>query len=192
MGVTRILTAVLTLIIVPSLTAGASPRDDGPQDFGPGLVAFGPQTPPFDAQEEINRSTEEGGAEAFPLVRFRWPHVMTDWWAVSNYVDLSAPGTILDYECQAVSYDGHNGNDIIIRDFYAQKEGYFVLAAADGVVIETADGNQDESTIGCEGPANFVILQHLDGTYSYYWHLRKWSVLVTPGDGVYEPSAVGF
>ena len=70
---------------------------------------------------------------AFPTVKFRWPLRMPDWWHTSNYVDLDAGPGVLDYFCQSASYNGHQGTDIIIRDFYEQDEGPVPVVAIRGL-----------------------------------------------------------
>ena len=117
---------------------------------------------------------------------FRWPLEYRDWWHVSNYVDLDPGAAVLDYDCHATSYDGHQGTDIVIRDFEEQHAGRVVLAAAPGVVIATDDGNFDEQVAGNSDPVNYVLLQHADGTESLYLHLRKWSVDAYVGEQVVE------
>jgi hypothetical protein len=124
--------------------------------------------------------------------RFRMPLLAHDWWQTTVYVDLDAGPGILDYDCNIVTYDGHTGNDFALRDFVEQDAGRFVVAGAPGVVVQTDDGYFDRETDGVPGtPANHVVLEHEDGSSSYYWHLRKWSVLVVPGQEVREGQPLG-
>lgn len=114
---------------------------------------------------------------------------------VTNYVDLSpAGGSILEYECGDITYDGHNGIDIAIIDWHQMDEGIPVLCAAPGVVIERADGHFDRCTSGfspCCGPANRVIVQHADGSVAWYYHLKKGSVTVSLGEIVAVGDTLG-
>jgi len=97
-----------------------------------------------------------------------------------------------DYGCQLVSYDGHKGNDFGILDFVEQDEGRYVLAAADGVVSEAASGAFDEQTEpGSGGGNNGVHIIHTDGTETRYYHLKKWSTPVYPGQFVREGQPIG-
>ena len=51
---------------------------------------------------------------------------------IQNYVDVDPSKGWHDYQCGFLSYDGHKGTDIRIRDYRAMAEGVAVLAAADG------------------------------------------------------------
>ena len=64
---------------------------------------------------------------------------------IYNYVDQNpANNQILDYHCNDVSYDGHNGTDIGLDGFYAMDEmNTPILAAAPGIVSYTHDGEFD-------------------------------------------------
>jgi len=92
-------------------------------------------------------------------------------------------------------YGGHQGSDFLLSDgFAAMDRGVPVLAGADGVVVEVADGNYDRChtappsyDVSCDGHpmvANRVVLQHADGLQSGYWHMRNGSILVKVGDSV--------
>src|SRR5205814_4679333 len=65
-------------------------------------------------------------------------------------------------------------------DFYLP-QGTPVLAARPGVVRSTRD---DADAIGPSAPANFVLVDHGDGTLAWYGHLRKGGALVVRGDRV--------
>ena len=105
----------------------------------------------------------------FPSVRFRWPLRMQDDWHHILYSDLDPNPGLLDYDCRALTYDGHNGNDTFIPDFGIMDEGRYVLAAAPGTVILTEDGHFDRNTTSIPGtPTNWVGIEHEDGTVSYY------------------------
>ena len=47
---------------------------------------------------------------------------------ILNYVDLDATGAIGDFECTSVSYDGHQGHDIVLRTFGEQLVGVPIFA----------------------------------------------------------------
>ena len=65
--------------------------------------------------------------------------------SVQNYVDLDPGPGRLDAGCGRLSYDGHDGTDIRVRDLVAMEEGVGVVAAADGVVKAIRDGMADVS-----------------------------------------------
>lgn len=74
----------------------------------------------------------------------------------------------------------------------AMPEGAPILAARDGVVVETQDGfgegRDDKSFID---KANFVRIMHSDGTWAEYFHMLKGSVAVHPGEYVKAGTMIG-
>ncbi len=91
-------------------------------------------------------------------------------------------------------YDQHSGHDYLLRGgFDTMDEGSAtVLAAADGIVVETQDGHYDRcrlsgTKVDCAGGpliANFIKIEHYSGVVSKYWHLMEGSLLVEPGEEV--------
>jgi murein DD-endopeptidase MepM/ murein hydrolase activator NlpD len=98
-------------------------------------------------------------------------------------------------------YDEHDGSDFMLEgSFEAMDAGSpEVVAAADGTVVETHDGEYDRCHVegtgvscdGYSGLANYVIVEHPDGWQTLYWHLQKDSVAVAPGDPVACGEVVG-
>ena len=60
--------------------------------------------------------------------------------------------------------------------------GVDVLAARDGVVLDTKDSSPDNGE--GSGEHNYVFIQHEDGTVAFYAHLKRDSVVVADGDTV--------
>lgn len=99
-------------------------------------------------------------------------------------------------------YDGHDGTDYMLSGgFDAMDAGSSpIVAAADGVVVFTHDGEYDRcraegDDIGCDGHprvANRVHLQHFDGTVSWYLHLQRDSVAVRVGQVVRCGELLGY
>lgn len=91
-------------------------------------------------------------------------------------------------------YDEHDGSDyLLLGGFDAMDAGSAeIVAAADGVVVGTADGNYDRchgevDGVDCDGhpmEPNYVILEHEGGFRTMYWHMKRDSVAVTVGDTV--------
>jgi hypothetical protein len=95
-------------------------------------------------------------------------------------------------------YDEHDGTDLLLSGGFTTMDAGSspVLAAADGEVLETHDGEYDRcradaatmdvvcGDFGYVTPANYVKLVHADGTETWYWHLKQDSVLVAVGDHV--------
>lgn len=105
---------------------------------------------------------------------------------VSAYYDS---GGVKDWNCGSQTYSGHKGTDFaILGGFTAMDEGRDVVAAADGDVTYTHDGEFDRCTSGtCAGGSgygNWVQLKHADGKVTIYAHMKKGSVAVAVGNKV--------
>ena len=75
---------------------------------------------------------------------------------------------------------------------FACEEGTPVVASRDGVVWSTRrDSNISCGTEECQDEANYVILDHGDGTFSTYYHLQHKGVVVEPGDQVCRGQLIG-
>ena len=91
-------------------------------------------------------------------------------------------------------YDEHDGTDYLLDGgFDTMDEGSAVIvAAADGVVITTVDGNYDRchatlEGVDCDGypmAANYVEVEHEGGWITRYFHMMSGSPTVRPGDVV--------
>ena len=114
-----------------------------------------------------------------------------DWFLV-NYVDRdSSIGSIRDYKCNKLTYDGHQGTDFVLRDFRQMDSGVSVYAAKSGKVYFTTDGKFDRSKqADTGGYGNFISINHGDSLYTIYAHLRKFSLLVNIGDSVYQGQSI--
>ncbi len=117
---------------------------------------------------------------------FNWPvqaaSGFTDcgYYFVSAYVDQNtANGSINDYYCGTTTYDGHKGTDIGVWPFGFYKMDHSqveVIAAAAGTIIAKDDGNFDRNCVSNILPANYVIIQHADGSCALYWHMKSGAV----------------
>jgi murein DD-endopeptidase MepM/ murein hydrolase activator NlpD len=97
-------------------------------------------------------------------------------------------GGVTDWDCQSLTYAGHQGSDFGGGGFPGMDAGRDITAGADGVVIATHDGEFDRCTTGaCYGGGgfgNYVYVEHADGKVTIYGHLKQFSVLVAVGDAV--------
>ncbi|HOC99401.1 MAG TPA: M23 family metallopeptidase [Myxococcota bacterium] len=87
-------------------------------------------------------------------------------------------------------YDAHDGTDFMLIDGFSMMDSGSaqVVAAADGTVIATEDGNYDRchadivtQDVTCDGypmRGNYVKLRHSDGMETWYWHFKKDSIQV--------------
>ncbi|HJX59523.1 MAG TPA: M23 family metallopeptidase [Patescibacteria group bacterium] len=73
---------------------------------------------------------------------------------------------------------------------FALPEGTPVLAAREGVVSQTNDGETLFGNASFASHANFVIVDHGDGVYSLYYHLQ--SVVVERGQEVGQGQLLGY
>ncbi len=112
---------------------------------------------------------------------------------------------VRDFSCKTRTYStktyAHAGIDYVLqalpgstswKDFL---KGRDIVAAADGVVVSTADGYFDQCGGGfCDGATafgNYVRILHNDGNYTYYAHMKKGSVAVSMGDNVTCGQVIG-
>lgn len=102
-------------------------------------------------------------------------------WTIVNYVDLDGTAGIQDYRFGVYTYDGHMGTDFTLANFAAMDGGVAVYAARTGTVIEVHDGEFDRNTTQTNAPANYVKIDHGGNLETWYWHLRKNSIVVTTG-----------
>lgn len=91
-------------------------------------------------------------------------------------------GACKNYQCGGgTCYDSHSGSD------YPLPFGTNVLAGAPGVVVTKVQGCANVGYLGnpCGSYCgNYVKLQHSDGTYSLYCHLKNGSISVNNGQTV--------
>lgn len=126
-----------------------------------------------------------------PSPKFIWPLkpkaplTSKNYWIESNFVDLNPanPGSLLDYNCGARTYDlsgyNHQGHDIALWPlawYRMEHKMVKIVAAAAGVIIDKHDGEFDHQCSFNSNPANYVIVQHADGSTAWYWHMKTNSV----------------
>lgn len=99
---------------------------------------------------------------------------------ISAYVDQNATaGVFKDFNCGTNTYDGHRGTDISIGPFNFYKmdnDLVEVVAAASGIIYDKHDGEFDKNCGSNTLTANYVIIQHADGSRALYWHMKKNSI----------------
>ncbi|MEO8147051.1 MAG: peptidoglycan DD-metalloendopeptidase family protein [Bacteroidia bacterium] len=139
---------------------------------------------------------------------FRWPltpkSTLTDnsYYVISNFVDLDSinPGSLKDYNCGARTYDisgyNHSGTDIALWPFGWYKmehKSVKIVAAAPGIILDKHDGEFDHQCAMNNNPANYVIIQHADGSTAWYWHMKTNSVTTKAiGASVIEGELIGY
>jgi hypothetical protein len=121
-----------------------------------------------------------------------------DCW-IAAHVDLDPGGGVADYACGHLSYDGHKGTDIAIRDLGAMAEGVAVLAAAPGIVSNWRDGMADigvreagrRRAIEGRECGNGLTIDHGMGWTTQYCHMRRLSVDAVTGQAVTAGQGIG-
>ena len=85
-----------------------------------------------------------------------------------------------DYNCRFKLYPGHQGVDILLRNFQVMDSGVAVLATAPGRVLFVRNDLPDRSTsLGGGGYGNHVLMEHgSGGPLAYYAHMRRGSIRV--------------
>ena len=117
------------------------------------------------------------------------------YYSLFNQVDQDPAynGHLLDYNCGERTYDlsnyNHRGTDYVVWPYPWKKmeeDVMEVIAAAAGTIVTKRDGNFDRNCAN-NGNNNWngIILEHSDGSKTYYWHFK--SGTLTPkevGDSV--------
>ncbi len=117
---------------------------------------------------------------------------------VQNYVDRAEGPAARDYNCGALTYNGHKGTDIGLRHGRPLDSGTPVLAPAAGLVLRGRDGMADgvynrsnpQAVRGREC-GNGVVIAHGDGWETQICHMRQGSIIVRPGDAVAAGERIG-
>ena len=143
------------------------------------------------AEEEL------GGAFAFPIVERELIDglIGVDHDPVEHDEPLGgAICTAYDGSPFPACYDEHDGSDFLLAGGFETMDGdsATIIAARDGTVIDTHDGEYDRChaeglEVSCDGhpmKGNYVIIEHVAGVKSLYWHMKTDSVMVDVGDEV--------
>lgn len=88
-------------------------------------------------------------------------------------------------------YLSHKDDQAFSLDFKC-KRGQPIVASRTGVVWDrrkTSDRGCDNRS--CADQANFVVLDHGDGTYTEYYHLQHWGAMVDKGQTVCAGQLIG-
>ncbi len=109
------------------------------------------------------------------------------YYRISAYVDQNTTASaISDYNCGTNTYDGHKGTDIATFPFNFYKmdnDLVEVIATAPGIILAKHDGEFDRNCATTTVSANYVIIQHSDGSQTLYWHMKNGSITTKPVGG---------
>jgi murein DD-endopeptidase MepM/ murein hydrolase activator NlpD len=172
-----------------------------PYTWGPGLIAGGGWpadggplgdvgVEPADAAPADPRGASAAPSNAifkfFPQAGTLWQDLF-----IGNYVDVDPTAGVLDFECNARAYNGHNGHDVSINSFQYQAIGVPVFAVQDGTVTLATDGNPDQNTQALGQPDNTVRIDHGGGLETRYHHMKNGSIAVSVGQQVVAGQQIG-
>ncbi len=143
--------------------------------------------------QQLNVPSGDTFTQGTPItVRVQLPLVSNtnqcQFYNINNYVDENGLASqFQDYMCGNRTYDGHLGTDFTFWPYswYTMDHNLVqVVAAAPGTIVYKHDGEADRN---CAGPnagltANAIVLQHSDGTRSWYFHFKA-GTLTTLGVG---------
>ncbi len=134
-----------------------------------------------------------GGPGMFspPFAFYPMAGVQGEDFSIGNYVDLDPSPGVMDFNCGPFSYNGHDASDAPIGGFEHQAIGVPIFAAADGFVTATHDGEFDMNTQWAGQPSNYVVINHGNNLVCNYYHMKKNSVAVSPGDFVKAGQMIG-
>ncbi len=121
------------------------------------------------------------------IVSLQWPLKAATgfndcgFYVVSAYVDHDTTTSFHDYNNGTVTYNGHRGTDIATFPFHFYKmdsNQVEVVAAGAGTIIDKHDGEYDRNCVGVGSGliANYIIIQHADGSEALYWHMKSGKV----------------
>jgi peptidase M23-like protein len=129
-----------------------------------------------------------------PVLAF-YPQAGVPWQDLyfGNFVDLDPGPGVLDWSCGSQTYDGHTGEDSLIRSFREKRIGVPVFAALDGVVVDIQAGLPDEHVETTMTPVdNHVVIASLGRHIrTVYGHLRR-KVMVRLGQHVRAGRQIGW
>ena len=133
-------------------------------------------------------------------VAFGWPlrkaagFSFNSYYSTNNYVDQDPGPGLLDYHCDARTYNGHKGTDIDTWPFpwyMVENDLVEVIAGEEGTIIGKTDGNDDDHC-SCTGQWNAVFVEHADGSRAWYGHMKKGSLTAkTIGQSVSKGEYLG-
>ncbi len=141
-------------------------------------------------RERLREAGIIGPVDRSAVVLYQWPLAPRPgfpdfgYHGISNFVDQDPdfPDELLDYNCGDRTYDleggyNHQGVDMFTTPFSWLKMDngdVRIVAAADGVILDKFDGNDDRS---CDfgGSWNAVYVEHADGSVAWYGHMKNGS-----------------
>lgn len=114
------------------------------------------------------------------------------------YVDRDPGPGISDYRCGNQTYDTHRGTDFRVATLKDLEAGIEVVAAAAGTVRGVRDEMPDidvmelgRDKVKGRAAGNTVVIDHGGGWSTSYWHMKRGSIAVRPGERVEAGQRLG-
>ncbi|NNE07211.1 MAG: peptidoglycan DD-metalloendopeptidase family protein [Gemmatimonadetes bacterium] len=187
----RVLPLFLLLLVAPAVFADLAPAGGGEYVFERYANCLTPEARAdiqsrIDANVAVLRAEGRLLEESSKKVFMEWPlaaapsYTHYGFHAVSGFVDQNlAPGT-LDWNCGAITYDGHMGTDYYLWPFdwnLVAQDAVHVVAGMRGVITLKDDGYPDTSCDWVTNPNwNAVYVQHADNSVAWYGHMKSGSL----------------
>ena len=194
----RLQTLATTLVLITFVSATATAQDtpEPPRPVAPSVTEGTWVAPENFAPGAVSRPAARKHS-ALSELSFIWPmpgeidhdHILT------GYMDHDTTSGLRDYMGYQHTYNGHAGVDLAIRNFREMDRGVPVYAAASGTVAATAYDNFDRNTAWNPDVAslmNGAVIEHGDGIQSAYFHFRRNSTTVEPGEEVEAGQFLGY
>lgn len=131
-------------------------------------------------QENLSRLNITNDRNAVTL--FSWPLRTAagiddcSFYGITNFLDQDNTSGLLDWNCGAVTYNGHKGTDICTWPYPFLKmdsNSIEVIAAAPGTILNKVDGNFDKNCVTNSSTPNYISILHADGSVAHYYHMKK-------------------
>lgn len=191
----RIRVGIAALLLIVAAAAWGEGKKEFRERTAPGPIMF-------------RLPVENPGGRFFsgPRLDFRLHLLGADHKPQTGRNDIFARAGCKDYKGRGFPhcYGNHRGSDFILKGGFKamdQEDGR-VVAAADGVVTQVDDGHYDRcrasvwtmevSCHGHEKKPNMVEIEHTNGYRTWYFHFKKNTITVKPGDHVKCGQFLGF
>ena len=147
---------------------------------------------PF-AKEEILKFHIDKSSFSFKA-NYKWTIGSKDAKHDKNYI-YRLPYKLSTKQMVSQGFNGkfsHHGQSQYAVDFN-MKEGTGVYAAREGIVVKTrSDSNRGGASRSFDKHANYVTIEHDDGTLATYSHLKQNGVAVKVGESVTKGELLGY
>jgi murein DD-endopeptidase len=187
------------LLLALATLAGTRTAEGADPRFG-GIRRLLPPTPlegPLASPPVSDRTTPPGELQAPPVYPiYRWPleRGLGNGLVIVNYMDHEPGAAILDYAGGTHSYNDHRGTDYTLHNFRLMDRGLRILAASSGTVAflsPLAPGATDRNCASAPNEGTWLWIDNGGGTYSEYYHLRRFSLTVQVGEFVQAGQMLG-